>query len=172
MPVDLWKEVFLSDRPEPAHLELFVKLLVSDPRLALEEAARRVRYEAKPDTVVAWRDPVPLLAIASIHYVEGTKPKVILVQEAGRLVELTLEALTNVLEFSVMPVTYPTGYGKQRVKDALEKILRIVRGASINIVDVTDAPAPIGIALHRAGVRNYTITRRKGFEVLIEKFNL
>ncbi len=173
MPVDLWKEVFLNDNPEPQLVELFTKTVIMGTRGALDEASRRVRYEAKPDTVVVWRDPVPLVAVASIHYAEGSSRLKIVIVEGNPLLEELVASIRKVLGSSlVMPVKYPTGFGRERIRDSIEKLARFVKGAAAGIVDVTDAPGIFGAVFHRAGIRHYTIVRRKGYEVLVEKVSV
>ena len=174
MPIDLWKEVFLEANPEPQYVELFVKMLLAGVRQTLEEAARKVRYEAIPDSIIVWRDPIPLVAVASLYVVgeaEG-KLKVLPVEPMPELMERVVEAIVLETGAATYPLRYNPGYGKDRVADSLQRAMRVVKGAALRTVDVTDAPAPIAIALHRAGVRTYTIVRRKGYEVLIEKFSL
>ncbi len=173
MPIDIWKEVFMNDNPEPRLVELFAKTVIMGPREALEEAARRVRYEAKPDTVIAWRDPVPLVAVSAIHYAEASSRLNIILVSGDPLIEALVESLQSVLHrVLVMPVRYPTGYGRETIREHIEKLLRFVRGASVKVVDVSDAPGIFGVALHRAGVRHYTIVRRKGYEVLLERVSM
>ncbi len=174
MPIDVWKEVFFSDNPSPQHVELFIKLLVGEPRLVLEEAARKVRYEEIPDTVIVWRDPVPLVAVASLYAVsEATgKLKIIVVEPMPALLSEAVTVVASELNAGTYPVTYNIGYGRERVAEQLRKVVRIVRGASAQTVDVSDAPGALGVALHRAGVRRFTVVRRRGYEVLIERFSL
>ena len=174
MPVDIWKEVFLKDNPEPQHVELFMKLVLSGAKATLEEAARKVRYEELPDAVIVWRDPVPLVAVSALYAVGETdaKLKIVAVEPMPSLLSEVAAAIASSIGASVYPITYNVGYGRDRIADQLRKAIRIVRGAAIRIADISDAPAAIGVALHRAGVRSFTIVRRRGYEVLIERFSL
>ena len=174
MPVDIWKEVFLKDNPEPQHVELFMKLILSGAATTLREAARKVRYEEIPDAVIVWRDPVPLVAVSALYATGETsaKLKIVVVEPMPSILSEVVTAVASSVEASVYPIIYNVGYGRDRIAEQLRKAIRIVRGAAIHTVDVSDAPAAIGVALHRAGVRSFTIVRRKGYEVLIERFSL
>lgn len=174
MPIDIWKEVFLKDNPEPQHVELFLKMLLAGVQATLEEAARKVRYEEIPDAVVVWRDPVPLVAISALYAVGETegKLKIIAVEPMHSLLSESVSMIASEIGASVYPVIYNVGYGRERVSEQLRKAVRIARGASIRVVDISDAPGAIGVALHRAGIRGFTIVRRRGYEVLVERFSL
>ena len=164
----------MKDNPEPQHVELFMKLILGDTRTVLEEAARKVRYEEIPDAVVVWRDPIPLVAISSLYVSNeaNTKLKIVVVESMHSILADVVEAIASSIDASIYPVTYNIGYGRERVVEQLRKAIRIVRGAAIRVADISDAPAALGVALHRAGVRSFTIVRRRGYEVLIERFNL
>ncbi len=174
MPVDVWKEVFLRENPEPQHLELFIKMLMAGVRATLEEAARRVRHEAVPDAVVVWRDPIPLVAVASLYVAEEQprRLKVVAVEPMPERLASVVASIVQEVEAGVYPVRINLGYGRERVGEELQRAVRVLRGMSPRVLDLTDAPGPLGVAAHRAGIRTYTIVRRKGYEVLIEKFSL
>ena len=174
MPIDIWKEVFLKDSPEPEHLELFLKALMAGVRATLEEAARRVRYEAVPDAIVVWRDPIPLVAVASLYIAEEQPRtlKIIPVEPMPQRLAEVVAVIAQEVGAGVYPVRVNLGYGRERTAEELQRAVRVLRGMSPRVLDITDAPGALGVAAHRAGIRAYTLVRRKGYEVLIEKFSL
>ncbi len=177
MPIDLWKEVFMQPNPEPQYLELFVKMVVAGPEASLREAASKVRYEDIPDAVIVHRDPVPLVAVASLYHPEaGVNPtrslKIVIVEPLPGLLAELVDAVAGVVEANVTPVEFNLGYGKRSVAEMIRRVVRVAKGLSPRLLDVTDAPGLLGVAFHRAGVRGYTVVRRKGYEVVVEKVQL
>jgi len=177
MPVDLWKEVYLQPNPEPQHLELFLKMFLSGPSQTLLEASRKTRYEAIPDAIFAYRDPIPLIAVASLYHPESgvqteRRLKIIVVEPLPAVLEELVHSIAEVVDAVVSRVELQIGYGKLHVSESVRRALRVIRGLSPSTLDVTDAPGPLVLAAHRAGIRAYTFVKRKGYEVLIEKFNV
>ncbi len=177
MPIDLWKEVFMQPNPEPQHLELFIKMILAGPEASLREAASRVRYEDVPDAVVVHRDPVPLIAVASLYHPEAGATtarslKVIVVEPLPGILADLVDVIVGVVGANVTPVEFNLGYGRRGVAEMVRRVIRVAKGLSPRLLDVTDAPGLLGAAFHRAGVRGYTVVRRKGYEVVVEKVQL
>ncbi len=164
----------LVREPSEEHRMELVRMLIRSPREVLEEVAKRVGAEAVPDTVIARTSVETVVAALAVLQSEkqGSKLRVVAPsrQVPGWLPLNTLldylaeEGLANVFRVDMTP------RARARARDLAAKAVRVIRGISPKVVDVTDAPPFIVAGLYSAGVRVMTILVDLEVVAVFQKF--
>ncbi len=139
----------------------------------LEEVAKRVGFEAKPDMVIARTSIAPVMAAAALAWKDDRILKLLLpskplpgwmaLQELGDILEEA--GIARVYRVDMSPKTRPTA------RDVATKTARIVKACSPRVVDVTDAPPYTIAPLYSAGVRVLTVLVPLEYAVVFQKFS-
>ncbi len=134
----------------------FARLLLTDPDRVLGVVAKRVGGEWVPDTVIAGRALEVVVAALSLRRQEGKKLRLVLPRDpvpgwAPLLMvseDLAIRGLVEVYRVPFTPSHKPTA------REVYRRAVRVFKGFSAGVADVTDASPVLAIAAH--SVARYT----------------